>query len=151
MTIAVIIRTRLFALLGLSAACAVASGCFDAAALTQAKLDEAARLRLEDVDLGEYRITLPRRPGGNAGGVVQFHAFGQVANRDLTGIQESLDQADSLIRHEMLMAVRQLQAEDLTEPELTLLRERIAQVMNASLEGDPVQGVGFYSLSFNTL
>lgn len=131
--------------------CAAASGCFDAESLTQAKLKEAARLRLEDVDLGKYRITLPRRPGANNGGVIQFHVFGQVANRDRKGVEKELRAETAEIRHHLLVAVRQLTPSDLIEPDLMALRNSIAAVMNSALEGDPVRGIGFYQLRFNTL
>ena len=127
------------------------AGCYNVEALTQAKIAESARLRLEDVDLGVYRITLPGRDIANGGGVVQFHAFGQVANRDLEEVQKGIERDRAEVRNSMLVAVRGLTFSELQDPDLKTLRTCIADVMNESLEGQPVKSVGFYDLRFNML
>lgn len=129
----------------------LAAGCYDAQALTQAKREQAERMRLEDVDLGKYRITLPKLPHAPVGGVVDFHAFGQVPNRNRKAVEKEIKQGDAVLRNRMLIAVRTLTHADVEDPELTNLREKIAKVVNSSLNTDAVKGVGFYDLRFSVL
>ena len=66
------------------------AGCYDAEALIQQTRVAAIQDRLEEVDLGEYRVTLPPAEGTSTHGVVAFHAFGQVANQHRDEVMASL-------------------------------------------------------------
>ena len=129
----------------------LAAGCFDSQALTQAKLEQAERMELEAVDLGKFRMTLPKGPGSAAAAAIEFHAFGQVAKRDLKAVEKEIAHDAAELRNHMLIAVRSLNSSDFEDPDLTALRKAIARIVNEELEGDPVENVGFTSLRFAVL
>ncbi len=108
----------------------------------------AIRTRLEEVDLGNFRVTLPHAAERTKSSELHFHIFGQVANRDLDVVEEMLTKMEPEIRHQVLIVARLMTVEDLEDPKLTTLRSRVAEVVNESLEGKPVQAVGFYSFGY---
>jgi hypothetical protein len=124
------------------------SGCFDAEAMIDARRKIAILARLEEVDLGEFRLTLPRPAQSADMAEIQFHAFGQVANRDLDKVTEALETHGPELRHRLLLAARQLELENIEDPQLDLLRSQIAAVINETLPGEPLQSVGFYRFGY---
>jgi hypothetical protein len=123
-------------------------GCFNADAMIESRRVVAVRKRLVEVDLGEYRVTLPQAAKRTESPELHFHVFGQVANRDLDDIEEMLEKKGPEIRHDVLIVARMMTIEDLEDPKLAALRSRISQVVNDSLEGEPVQEVGFYRFGY---
>jgi len=124
------------------------AGCFNAEAMIESRRLVATRARLEEVDLGEFRVTLPHAVQKTDSSELRFQVFGQVANRDLHNVEEMLKQHGPEVRHNILIVARQMSVEDLEDPKLTALRSRIAQVVNESLEDNPVQSVGFYRFRY---
>lgn len=111
----------------------------------------AIRARLEEVDLGEFRISLPRPAETTEGSEIFFHAFGQVANRDMDKVLEALETHGPELRHRLLLAARDMTMEDIQDPPLTELRSHIAEVVNEKLSGELLQSVGFYKFGFSNL
>ncbi len=135
--------------LALIVAAAVATpGCFDGGSLLQAHEEETNLVRLDEIDIGEFRITLPHAPGAAGGGVVEFHAFGQVALRDRDKVASILQQNSAEMRYRVLLLVRALTRDQLDEPKLQSLRKQITQVANASFDEKMVKNVGFYKFAF---
>lgn len=131
--------------------CLLSEGCLNAEAMIEAKRAIAIRARLEEIDLGEYRISLPQPTETTEAAEIFFHAFGQVANRDLDKVEELLETLGPELRHRMLLATRQLTVEDIQDPPLTALKTQIAKVVNETLPGEPMQSVGFYRFGFSNL
>jgi hypothetical protein len=123
-------------------------GCFNAEAMIEARRVIAIRTRLVEVDLGEFRVTLPHAAQRTESSELHFHVFGQIANRDLEIVEQLLERSGPEIRHDILMAARLMSVEDLEDAKLAKLRDRISQVVNESLEGNPVQAVGFYRFGY---
>jgi hypothetical protein len=142
-------RVRVLALV----TCLVAalSGCYDGSALVQAQHDEVNLVRMDEIDIGKFRITLPRAPGAPGGGVVEFHAFGQVARRDHDDVAAAFKLNGPELRYRVLLLVRSLERKDLDEPKLQRLRDDIATLANASLEHKMIKNVGFYSFTFKAM
>jgi len=128
--------------------CLLLTGCFDAQGMIDARRQTAILARLEEVDLGKFRLTLPQPPQNNELAEIQFHAFGQVANRDKKEVTDALDIHGPKLRNRLLLAARQMQLEDLEDADLHLLREQIATVINETLPGAPLHSVGFYSFQY---
>ncbi len=127
------------------------SGCFSADTMIEKQRAIAILTRLEEIDLGEFRISVPRPSEQVAAAEIYFHAFGQVENRDLRRVQKSLEIYGPELRHRLLLATRALDIEDLEDPKLAKLRENIASVVNENLKGEPLQSVGFYSFRYSNL
>ncbi len=127
------------------------SGCYDTKALVDARRAVAVRARLVEVDLGEFRITLPGPYTERKQAEIHFRAFGQVAHRDLKLIRETLEKNGPDLQNRLLMVVRQMKMREIQEPSLTALRSSIATAINDTLPGDPLQSVGFYHFGFVNL
>ena len=133
---------------GLPLACLLLVGCFDSQAMIDARRQVAILARLEEVDLGKYRLTLSQPVQTTEMAEVEFHAFGQVANRDHDKVIDALETHGPELRHRLLLAARQLNLQDIEDPSLELLREKIAVVVNETIPGEPVQNVGFYRFGY---
>ncbi len=125
-------------------------GCFDADVIIASRRAIAIRARLEEVDLGEYRVTLPQFAELSDPAQLNFHVFGHVANRDLKAVKKALEDYGPEIHHQLILEARSLSEQELEDPLLTSLREDIAKVVNETLEGNPVQSVGFYQFSYSS-
>ena len=116
--------------------------------MIEARRKVAVLARLEEIDLGKFRLTLSRPVQSEEMAEIQFHAFGQVANRDLDEVSDALETYGPELRHRLLLAARELSLEDLEDARLDLLRTHIATVINETLPGEPLQSVGFYQFSY---
>jgi hypothetical protein len=138
--------------MALAALLAVAApGCYDRDAIVEARHEETKLVPLKEIDVGEFRITLPHSPGAPGGGVVEFHAFGQVAARDSDDVAGALALNAPELRYRVLLLVRSLTRQELDEPTLTTLRAGIAEVANSALDKKRIKNIGFYRFSFTTL
>jgi hypothetical protein len=126
-------------------------GCYEATALIDARREVAIKARLVEVDLGEFRITLPGPYSERKRAEIHFRAFGQVANRDLKMVRRTLESNGPDLQNRMLLVVRQMKMSEIQEPALNTLRESLATAINDTLPGDPLQFVGFYSFGFVNL
>lgn len=126
-------------------------GCFDGGALLDAQEEVTNLVRLEEIDLGEFRITLPHAPGEPGGAVVELHAFGKVELRDRDAVAEALGLNAPELRYRILLLVRSLSRKQLEEPRLQSLREAIAKLANASLEKPSIKSVGFYKFAMTSM
>jgi len=122
------------------------SGCYDGDALLEQARSAAQRTRLAEIDLGEYRTTMPKNPQTNSLTELNLHLFGTVPRYRVPEIEQQLKAEDYRIRAEMIAAVRAASVDELAEPNLTQLRARIEKVVNDILEESPVKTIGFYSL-----
>lgn len=126
----------------------VQAGCYDAEALIKARREIAIKARLVEVDLGEFRITLPGPYTERKRAEIHFRAFGQVANRELKLVRATLRKNGPDLQNRMLLVVRKMKMQEIQEPRLSALRESLASAINDTLPGDPLQSVGFYSFRF---
>ena len=129
--------------------CSGILGCYDGQALIDARREVAVRARLVEVDLGEYQVTLPRPYSKLERAQVDFHVFGQIAHSDLKQAKKTLKARDPDLRHRLLLAVRQMNMDEIADPSLKSLRANIVEAVNEMVEGEPVQSVGFYSFTFS--
>jgi hypothetical protein len=127
------------------------AGCYDAAALLQAREESRDLIQLEEVDLGAYRITLPHTLGEATDNLIDFHVFGQITRGDRQAIDDALRMRGAEMRAKLLIEVRAMNPRTFEEAKLTTLRESIANVFNETLGRRVVKQVGFYRFSFNAL
>ena len=123
------------------------AGCFNADAMLETRFKNARLSTLEEVELGHFQVTLPQLGQSIVATVIDFHAFARVANRDVSEVTKTLKRRGPEIRHNMLMAIRNLKLEELEETSLDSLKSDIEHVANESFEGTPLRGVGFYQFS----
>ena len=113
--------------------------------MVEARRAVAIMARLEEVDLGKFRVSIPRPSETTEVAEIQFRVYGHVANRDLKLVQESLETRGPQLRHSMLLATRQLDLKEIEDPQ----RVHLTEVVNDTLPGDPLQSVGFYQFIYS--
>ncbi|MEO2045131.1 MAG: hypothetical protein ABGX16_00980 [Pirellulales bacterium] len=126
------------------------AGCYQADDIISSRKELVGLTRLEEIDLGEFRVTLPYRPRSTSSLVVDFHAFGRVSHGNYKKVSQTIEQNGPKLRHQMLITVRELGAKELQQPKLDTLRAKIEQVVNDLLEDQAMQAVGFYRFSLRS-
>jgi hypothetical protein len=130
-------------------------GCYDDEALEKAHHDETGLVRLDEIDMGEYRVSLPYAPGDPRAGVVEFHVFGRVTRRDRDKVVSLLKLNEPELRRSVLMLVRGMSQDDLGEPRLDAFRTGVAKAANAALtehaDEKLIKNVGFYRFTLTSL
>jgi hypothetical protein len=127
---------------------ASAVGCFNGNTLLEAKQEETSLVQLDEIDLGEFRITLPGALPATNAGVVEFHAFCQVAKRDRAKVASALKLNEPEFRYRLILSVRSMTEKELSEPKLKRLRGELEKLANAPLEHSKIKSVGFYRFAF---
>ena len=131
--------------------CGLCAGCYDGTALVSRARSAALTTRLSEVDLGSYHTTLPRDPNSVSLTELRMHLFGTVPRYRVPAIEQQLKTEEFRIRHATLAAVRKASREELAEPSLASLRERIEKVVNEILEDAPVKSIGFYDVAMRRM
>jgi hypothetical protein len=135
----------------LAAALLTATGCFNADSLLESQRRERQLWELSAIDLGRYQVNLPRLPGESRGGMINFRAFGKVANRNFQAARTALDEAGPLLHHKILASVRQLPSSALEEPDFQRLRACVSRVVNETVGEQIVESVGLSDFTYSAL
>lgn len=123
------------------------TGCYDGDALVQAARSTAGQTRLAEVDFGTFQIMLPRDAKSGLYTEMKLHVFGTVPRYRESEVKNQLQAERYRVQAETLGAVRAANRDELGEPSLAKLRERIARVMNEIFADEPVKSIGFYEVS----
>lgn len=133
------------------ACCAVVScftGCYDTELLIQRARDKAVRSRLEEIDLGTFRVTLPRDPVTSNMTEIDVHMFGKMPHYKISGAEKELEEKAYLLHDRTLAKLRQFNQRDLIDPDLEKLRAELLVTVNSVLDDPSVKEVGFYDMRF---
>ena len=122
-------------------------GCYDGDSLLKEAQSSALNMSFAEVDLGTFDTTLPRDPNTGMFTTVNLHIFGTVLRTRLSAVEKQLKSDDYLVRYQTLTAIRKTNREELADPKLEQLRNRIEQVVNEVLTDAPLREVGFYQLT----
>jgi hypothetical protein len=125
-------------------------GCYNADALLEGRSEAAKVLHMEEINLGDFAITLPHVLGEATDYLVEFSVFGYVKSGDRDKVAHALAHRGPELRSRMLVKVRTLDDADFDEPKLTKLRQSVAEVLNEALKEQIIQRVGFYHYSFSS-
>ncbi len=118
-------------------------GCFNETRLLQNARRQASLSLLEEVPLGEFRLTLPRAENSSNVLMVAIHPIANVAKKDVKALQEQLVEREYELRHKTILAVRQSSISELAEPDLMTLRQRVAEIAAATLDSVEIQSIVF--------
>jgi hypothetical protein len=116
--------------------------CYDGEALIHQARSAAHNNSLAEIDLGSYETTLPRDQNTDAITELNIHIFGTVSRYHVPAIEKQLRLDEYRLRHETLTAVRKTTRDELAEPSLAQLRERIEKVVNNILAEAPIKSIG---------
>lgn len=135
---------QLFGLTVLLLALLPVAGCYDGEALVvQAKIEASHGMR-EEVDLGKYYVTLPRRADKSTTVSLDIHVFTSVPAADVAKLEEQLEKNMHRLRHDTILTLRQAASEELVDPALAALRERVANVARQTLTAVSIDTIGFH-------
>lgn len=122
------------------------AGCYDSELMLERVRNQAIRTRLEEVPLGDYRVTLPRDPRTGEMTEVVVSVFGTTVHYRADQLSQRVRDEEALLRHNMLMAIREACDEELAQPGLEEFRARLLEAANSALGDTPIESIGFYSL-----
>jgi hypothetical protein len=131
---------------GAALAILICPGCYDSHALIEQVQTDAQRNQLHEVDLGTFRTTMPRDPKTNILMQMELHLFGTAPQYRIRAIEARLESDGYQLRSQTLMAIRETTGDELAEPDLTHLRNRLADLVNHVLVDSPVNSVGIEDL-----
>jgi len=121
---------------------ALTAGCYNSKALVNQVRSNALRSQTHEIDLGRYRTTMPRDPITNTLTEIELHLFGTVPQYKISAIEKQLKADSYKLRYDTLVAIRKTTAEELGEPDLGQLRNRLMQVANSVIKDAPIQAIG---------
>jgi hypothetical protein len=121
---------------------AVLPACIDSKALVEQVRSDALSSQTHEVDLGAYRTSMPRDPESGSLTELRLHLFGTVPQYRIPAIEQQLKADGYRLRADTLVAIRQTTDEELTEPNLGHLRNRLMTVANNVLTDAPIQSIG---------
>jgi len=123
-------------------------GCFNTEKLVARVRNNAIRTRIDEVKLGQYRVTLPRNPLTGEMSEVDVRVYGETLRYKINEIEDELKSKAPEIEDYTLKVLRETTREELADPELTALRSRLLASMNEVLHGAPLKSVGFLEVRF---
>ena len=123
-------------------------GCFNSEKLVARVRNHAIRTRIDEVKLGQYRVTLPRNPLTGEMAEVDVRVYGETLRYKINEIEDELKASAPEIEDHTLKVLRETTREQLADPELTDLRTKLLASMNDVLTGEPLKSVGFYEVRF---
>jgi hypothetical protein len=118
-------------------------GCYDSSVLVERMHSNATRSQSHEIDLGTYRTTMPRDRDTNAFVEMELRMFGTAPQYRIAAIKKQLKADGYLLRAATIAAMRETSPQELAEPDLSHLRERLTQVANHVLTDAPLQSIGF--------
>ena len=121
---------------------ALCEGCYDSKALVDQVRTDALRGQTHEIKLGYFHTTMPRDLNRSSITVLELELFGTVPQYKIPAIEKQLKADGFKLRHDTLVAIRQTTDEELAEPNLGQLRNRLMQVANNILVDAPIQSIG---------
>ncbi|HEY3392141.1 MAG TPA: hypothetical protein VGK58_05515 [Lacipirellulaceae bacterium] len=126
-------------------------GCYDGDSLVTQARSAALSTHLAEVDLGLFHTSLPRDPKTGSVTQVRLRIFGNVPRYQVAAIEQQLRIDEYRLRHETIAAVRATSTEELADPSLASLRQRIERIVNGILDEAPVKTIGFYEVAIRRM
>jgi len=124
------------------------AGCYDGQRLVDEVRNNAIRTRMEEVPIGYFRTTLPRHSIEATGMEVEIDLFGTAVRYKTPEVRQAIQREAYRLRQAILLAIRQITAEEIADPNLTSLRERLFDIVNAELGDTPIESLGIRHVRF---
>ncbi len=123
-------------------------GCYDSEALVERVRNKALRTRLDEVELGSFRVTLPRDTNSGEMTEIDIHLFAESQRYKINEIQDEIQAKQALVQDEALRTLRDATRKELIDPQLRGLRERLLESINVLIEGEPLVSIGISDVRF---
>jgi hypothetical protein len=123
-------------------------GCYDSHRLIERARNAAIRARSEEVSLGYFRTCLPRDVNLGAPMEVEIELFVTTKRYRIPEIKQRIKSEMPRLRQGLLFAIRQTTAEEIADPRLTKLRERMWLVTKEVFVDPPIDSLGIRQVRF---
>lgn len=123
-------------------------GCYTEESLVAKTRNKAIRTRIDEVELGSFRVTLPRDLDSGEMTEIQLRLFGESERYKINEIEAELEARGPQIEDTAIRTLRETPKEDLIDPALNGLRKRLVTAINAELTDAPLRAIGFYEVRF---
>lgn len=123
-------------------------GCYNGELLIERARNAAMRARLEEVPLGYFRTNLPREVNAGAPIEVELELFVTTRRYRIPGVERQKRNESPRLRQDLLTAIRQTTAAEMSDPQLTQLRARLTTVAKTYFVDPPIDGVGIRQMRF---
>ena len=133
-------------LISILLAASVVSGCYDSEQMVERARNSAIEKRLEEIELGEYRATLPFDSKTGARTEVLLRLMGTSVRYRVSEIEEAIEEREFLLRQATLTAIRETKPMELADPELKELRLRLKRVTDEILQEQTVDQLAIAEL-----
>lgn len=102
---------------------------------------------IKEIDLGQFTITITRSES-DAVLDVEIHLFGVVKTEHVEEFEEILEKKRFRLRHAVTLAIRNMERDDLSDPDLTYVKTELTRKINEVFVEPTIQRVGFFKFSF---
>lgn len=124
------------------------TGCYNSEQLIAKTRNRAIRTRIDEVELGAFRVTLPRDDASGEMTEITVRLFGESERYKINEIEADLANRGPQIEDSAIRTLRETPREDLAEPDLRKLRSRLLAAINEELTEAPLRAIGFYEVRF---
>lgn len=130
------------------AACLAAPlcGCYSGEKLVEQVRKRAIRTRMDELPLGNFRVTLPTPIDGADMTEIDMRVYGEAPRYRIGKLEDELATKSHLLGDRATRILRQIELGELIDPNLESLRERMLQAVNEVLEGEPIEAIGFHEV-----
>jgi hypothetical protein len=123
-------------------------GCYDGERLVKRARNAAIRTRSEEVSLGYFRTTLPREANGGTPMEVELELFVTTKRYRVQQIERVIEAESARLRQKLLVAIRETTAEEIADPRLVGLRQRLLAVTKEIFVKPPIDSMGIRQIRF---
>ncbi len=121
-------------------------GCYNSDQMIERARNSELATRLEEVDLGTYRVTLPLDETTGARTELVLRLVGTARRYRIGDIEQRIESQRFLLRQRTITAARQTAPEELADPQMTALRERLFAVTNEVLAEHSIDALAIAEL-----
>lgn len=132
----------------LACACLAAGGCYNGEALVERVRNDALRTRMDEVELGRFRVTLPRHIKNGEMTEIDITLFAESERYKINEIESDLENKRALVQDETLRTLRETKRKELIDPKLRELRQRLLAAINPLIENEPLVSIGISDVRF---
>jgi hypothetical protein len=124
-----------------------AGGCYDGQAMVERISQRVSDDQREEIDLGVYQVTLPRKSDDPVATTVRLELVATIHRQYADKFQEQFDKVQAHLRHATILSLRSCQREELVEADLATLHERIETTTAKFLTAAPIEAIAFRSFA----
>ena len=122
-------------------------GCYDGQAMIERITQRVSDDHREEIDLGSYQVTLPRLSDDAVATTVRLELVATSHRQLADKFKRQLEDVRPHLRHATILTLRACRREELLEPDLAMLHERIETTTEKFLTAAPIDSIDFRSFA----